>query len=108
MRPTRVRAVVTILKEKAYEAEFGGKTRGKFILSREGLKRLLDLPRLSDATLSQTSEACLAADLVMIDLDHSFAFVDVGFVTNWRKIPVSRIKELTEVVNSQDELDDDD
>jgi hypothetical protein len=108
MRKKRIDSVAKCLYFQAYEAEFGGKDRGKFQVSREGLKSLLGVQRLHASTIERLTDACLATGLVLIDMDNSFAFAEMAFVERWRKLPVSRLKTYTEEIESLDEEGEDD
>ncbi|MFP3468177.1 hypothetical protein, partial [Leifsonia sp. SIMBA_070] len=80
MDSTRIGLVATALKQKIYTETFGGKTLGKFLISRESLKQLLGVSRLSTMDVEAFTTECLNRGLTVIDLDDSFAFADERFV----------------------------
>lgn len=99
MRKKRIEAVAKCLYVQAYEAEFGGKSRGKFQITRDGVKELLGVTRLHPATVQRLTDACLNTGLVVIDMDGSFAFAESDFVSKWRKVPVSRVATYVQELN---------
>ncbi|HDS1818185.1 MULTISPECIES: hypothetical protein [Pseudomonas] len=99
MDSTRIGLVATALKQKIYTETFGGKTLGKFLISRESLKQLLGVSRLSTMDVEAFTTECLNRGLTVIDLDDSFAFADERFVRNWRKAPNNLIRQLTEKID---------
>lgn len=104
----RIDEVADILNREIYEASFGGKTRGRFIIDREQMRGLLGTSKLHEITLVKLYVACLDVDLVMIDLDGVFAFIEAGLVRKYRKAPV-RITKAFERKTSLNEhaLDED-
>ena len=98
----RIEAVAFWLYQHAYESTFGGKTRGKFQITRKGVKDLLGLKRLHPSTVRKLTDACLVQGLVVIDVDDSFAFAETEFVSKWRKLPTSRINAFAGGLNAAD------
>lgn len=96
----RIEAVAKWLYENAYESTFGGKSRGKFQITRKGVKDLLGLKRLHPSTVRKLTDACLVQGLVVIDVDDSFAFAETEFVSKWRKLPTSRISAFAGGLNA--------
>lgn len=88
--------VVKTLSDDVYRTSFGGKPGGKFLVSRDGLKDLLGVNRLTTSILEDLTNECLQHEMAIIDLDDCFAFVDEGFVRNFRKVPNSLIREIVE------------
>lgn len=101
----RIDAVANWLYHNAYESTFGGKSRGKFQITRKGVKDLLGLQRLHPSTVRKLTDACLEKGLVVIDSDDSFAFAETQFVKKWRKLPTSRINAFAGGLNAAD-MDD--
>lgn len=93
MADNRVEQVAQLLYNQAYEASFGGKSRGRFQVSRDDIKRLLGVSRLHPSKIQQLSDACLATNLVFIDMDGTYAFAETKFVDKWRKLPSRLVLE---------------
>ena len=101
----RIKEVAEILS-RAYEAEFGGKRRGRFQIYRQDLKKLLGVQRLHDSTVQRLIEACFEKGLVVIDLDDTFAVAELDLIRRWRKLPDRLVEEYVDSLD--DDLDDDD
>jgi hypothetical protein len=95
------------LKVNAYESSYAGKDRGRFIVSREDLKRLLGVHRLHPFAVQRLIDACLAEGLIVIDMDDSFAFAETIFIEKWRKLPSRFVTEYVNEMFPDDDLDDD-
>jgi hypothetical protein len=97
------------LWEEIYEDEFGGKSRGKFLISRDDLKQLLGVRRLHSSTVRNLADACLNRGLVVIDLDGYFAMVELIFIEKWRRVPRRIIKDHAQELDAygKDGKDDD-
>lgn len=102
----RIEDVARLLYFQAYEAEFGGKSRGKFLVDREQVKALLNVKRLHPPTLMRLADECLERGLVLIDLDDKIGFAEVGYVENWRKLPTRLLNEYVSEMYSEDGEDD--
>jgi hypothetical protein len=89
----RIQDAANTLYLQAYEAEYGGKTRGKFQMSREDLIRLLGVPRLHPEDVRQLTDACLATNLAVVDMDTKFIFLETNFVDKFRKLPTRLVNE---------------
>ena len=97
--------VAELLEKQIYETPFGGKTRGKFLISRDGLKDLLGVARLTTSILDELVDECLNRNIAFIDLDDCFAVVDEGFVRNFRKVPNSLVREFADALHVRRERD---
>jgi hypothetical protein len=106
----RIENVAHTLYVEIYESEFCGKNRGRFLIAREDIKKLLDVKRLHQSTIEKLVDSCLELGLVVIDMDDSFAFAETTFVQKWRKVPARLIDEHANRLNQeeQDEFDEDD
>lgn len=108
----RIEAVANTLYIQAYESEFGGKTRGKFQMSREDLIRLMGVQRLHAEDVQQLTDACLATNLAVIDMDTKFIFLETTFVDKFRKLPSRLVTEFAAeldvevVAGNPDDLED--
>ena len=102
----RIEDVARLLYIQVYEAEFGGKSRGKFLVDREQLKALIDVKRLHPPTLMRLADECLERGLVLIDMDDKIGFAEVNYVENWRKLPTRLLNEYVSEMYSEDEEDD--
>lgn len=111
MDDQRITALAQKLYLEIYEAEFGGKARGRFQLTRQDLKKLLGIKRLHASTMQSLIDACLKTGLVVIDMDDTIAFAEEAYVSKWRRIPSRLIDDYTAELDfdeSEDELLDDD
>lgn len=104
----KIQKVATILWSDIYEAEFRGKTRGRFGLTREQLRLCLGVERLHASTIVKLQDAALALGLVIIDLDDFFPCVEVRIIRRYRRPPMEifRIHFPEEVTSNDDETDD--
>lgn len=102
----KIEDVAHLLYIQVYEAEFGGKSRGKFLVDREQLKALLDVKRLHPPTLMKLADECLERGLVLIDMDDKIGFAEVDYVENWRKLPTRLLNEYVSDMHSEDAEDD--
>lgn len=107
-RYNRIELVAQKLYRDFYETPFGGKPRGRFLIDRENLKRLLGVTRLRPETINELSDACLAqgAGLAMIDLDDLFAFCERIYLEKWRRIPQRLIDECADELNPDEQSDE--
>lgn len=92
----RVQAVAATLYLQAYEAEYGGKTRGKFQISREDVMQLIGVPRLHPEHVQKLTDACLATNLAVVDMDATFVFLETNFVSKFRKLPSRLVLEYVD------------
>ena len=104
----RIENVAQTFYFEIYESEFCGKNRGRFLVSREDVKKLLNVQRLHQSTIEKLVDSCLELGLVVIDMDGSFAFAETKFVQKWRKVPARLVDEHANRLAQQDESDNDD
>jgi hypothetical protein len=107
MTIVNVTDVASVLYADAYEASYGGKERGRFLVSRDDLKKLLGVTRLHHLKIQELTDACLALGLVVIDMDDVFAFAELQFVNKWRKLPSRLVSEYADELTI-DGIEDDD
>lgn len=107
MNKKRITSVAEVLYFEAYEATFGGKDRGRFLVSREHVKQLLGVRRLHASTTTGLLDACLKIGLVGIDMDDTFAFTETISVTKWRKLTSVLVGEYTNELDADGDDDDD-
>ena len=100
-----IQKVAEVLEQQIYETPFGGKSRGKFLISRDGLKDLLGVGRLTTSIVEELVDECLKRNIAFIDLDDCFAVVDEGFVRNFRKVPNSIVREFADALHGRRERD---
>lgn len=81
----KIEEVAGILWAGIYEAEFRGKGRGRYCLTREQLKQALGVDRLHATTIGRLQDAALAVGLVIVDLDDLFPCVEVDVVRRYRR-----------------------
>ena len=108
MLEERLERVADALYFTFYEATFGGKDRGRFLVSRDDLRTLLGVKRLHASTVEKLIDACLELGLVVIDMESSFGFAEAKFVEKWRKVPTRLIDEQANQLSKDedDEIDD--
>lgn len=100
-KPQEVVASLT----KIYEQEFGGKERGRFKITRSGLRRLTGSKRLNDNALNDIADAAFDAGYVLVDLGDHFAVVEVAVMLSYRPVPKSVLEQV--VQDGTDPTDDD-
>jgi len=101
----RIKCVAEKLYLSAYEASFGGKNRGRFLITRTDLRTLLGVSKLTLECINNLSEECLSEGIVLIDLEDSFGIIESSMIFNWRKIPNRIVEEYKDEIDS--ELDED-
>lgn len=106
----RIDQVAHDLYVEIYETQFGGKSRGRFLIDREQMRDLLGTSKLHETTLAKLYVACLDIDLIMIDLDGVFAFIEAGLVRKYRKVPVRVTQKFVVKIqeDSNESLEEDD
>ena len=72
---------------EVYEADFRGKPRGRFRLTRGQLKRALGVGRLHSSTVQRLQDAALQLGLVIVDLDDMFPCVEADVLRRYRRPP---------------------
>ena len=70
-----------------YETDFGGKERGRFQISRQGLRELSDRRRLEETTIDAIVDCAYQKDLVVTDLGDDFSVVGADVMKSYRKVP---------------------
>lgn len=98
--------------EKMYNASFGGKDGGRFILAKKHLAKVSGRHRILGETLASISEATLElpTPLLVLDLDDDIAVIKASTAERWRKVPKKVIRlfnENSEIDKEEDEDDDD-
>jgi hypothetical protein len=99
--------VATTLWGEVYERTFAGKARGRFVLSRRQLKRIIDTRRLDGRTVARLQDYALDKGLMIIDLDDHFAFAEVGVFDRWRRVPDAVLDACFAEESGEDEDEDD-
>jgi len=109
MNNVKISEVADKLCKKLYEESFRGKSRGRFILSREQLKQALQVERLHQATIIKLQDEALSLGFIIIDLDDVFPCIETKVVRGYRR-PTSEIfkKYFHDYHLEQSENDDDD
>ncbi|MEI8697246.1 MULTISPECIES: hypothetical protein [unclassified Mesorhizobium] len=83
----KLEEVARVLREEVYEAEFRGKDRGRFAITRAQLKQALGVEKLHAATLEKLQDRALEKGLVVIDLDDIFPCIETRVARTYRKPP---------------------
>jgi len=102
----RIEEVAAYFNRNIYEESFGGKDRGRFLIDRKQMRDLLGTSKLHDSTLSKLYVACLDEDIIMIDLDDVFAFIEAKMVRKYRKAPVRITNQYIPDESSDDDISD--
>jgi len=94
---------------RAYEKHFGGKTRGRFTISRILLRELSKRGHLEEI-LHRLINLSYMKGFLLLDLGDIFGFIDLNLCKNWRQIPRSILSDTfsEDDDNSDDSEDDDD
>lgn len=100
----RIDEVARIMNVEIYEENFGGKARGRFLIDRKQMRDLLGTSKLHDSTIAKLYLACLDQDIVMIDLDEVFAFIEAKLVRKYRKAPVRVTDQFVPPQISEEDL----
>ncbi|WP_133123434.1 hypothetical protein, partial [Methylobacterium frigidaeris] len=87
--PERLRLAAHMLWEGIYEAEFRGKERGRFLLTRAQLKKVLNVERLHGTTIQSFQDAALELGLIIIDLDDVFPCIETRMARRYRRPPTA-------------------
>lgn len=83
---------MALLIKKIYELEFGGKSRGRFKISRSNFRQLSQRQRLEDSTIERIMDEALELGFIVTDLGDYFAVVDHKVMMNYRPVPKSVLK----------------
>lgn len=83
----KLEEVARILWEGIYEAEFRGKDRGRFTITRTQLKQALGVEKLHAATFEKLQDRALEKGLIIIDLDDIFPCIETRVARAYRKPP---------------------
>jgi len=102
MRRKTAIEMAEILSE-LYENTFGGKSRGRYQITRSGFTALAGRKKLQDSFIYKVIDAALDLDYIVVDLGDYLVIIEVSVTENYRQVPKSIIKEII----SQDEEDDD-
>jgi hypothetical protein len=90
-----------------YELPFGSKRRGRFVLTREQLGRMLNVKKLHDSTIVGLQiDALEEENLVVAELaDQLYGIMDATVVAGWRRVPK---RNLSDVLDDSDSGTSDD
>ena len=86
-KKTRNPAEVAEILVTMYETEFGGKDRGRFQISREGLREISGKKRLEDPIITATINEAYERGLVVTDMGEDFSVIEESVMRNYRKVP---------------------
>ena len=93
--------------EEIYDQKFGGKSRGRFQISRTAFRQLSGRKRLSDIFIDEVAERALELGYVLVSLGDTIAIIEEQVMLNYRNVPKSIInKYLHEDEDEDDEKDD--
>jgi hypothetical protein len=94
--------VARVLWEGVYEADFRGKERGRFAITRTQLKQALGVEKLRAATIERLQDRALERGLIIIDLDDIFPCIETRVVRAYRKPPRQIYDEFFPVEDEDD------
>lgn len=94
MSENRSPELVAKLLKKIYELEFGGKTRGRYKISRPSFRQLSNRQRLEESTIDRITEEALELGLIVTDLGDYFAVVEHSVMMNYRPVPKSVLNQF--------------
>lgn len=102
MEIDRIERVANALYHDVYEAAFRGKDRGRFALTRDQLRVMLEVERLHSSTVQKLQDVALGMGLVVIDLDDVFPCIETRVLRGYRKPPKRVLKDLPSLSNGSD------
>ena len=89
-----ITTVAKTLSEDIYQANFRGKKRGRFCLTRDQVRRALGVKRLHASTIAKLQDAALEHGLVIVDLDDLFPCIETGRLRRLRRPPAAIFEEF--------------
>jgi hypothetical protein len=92
---------------KIYEEDFGGKKRGRYLLSRSQFRKLAKRKRLSDSFFNEVAEEALESGFILIPLGDSIAVIEEGVVSSYRPV-TKKILDSFAIEKDADNDDKDD
>lgn len=98
-KPLQVEEVAEKL-QAIYETEFGGKPRGRYIISRQQLRELSRRARLEIEIINGITREAYELNLVVTDLGDDFSVVEADVMRSYRKVPsrvISGHNDLSDV-----------
>ncbi len=104
----RLAAAARMLRRHIYEAEFRGKDRGRFLLTRAQMKKVLNVERLHASTIRALQDAALEEGLVIIDLDDVFPCIETRSARRYRRPPTALLNRYLAETFPEDAADDED
>lgn len=99
-----IQSVAKTLYVDLYEKEYGRSARGRYVLTREQLRRLLGLERLHESTIERLISEAQALGLVIINLDTHFMCIESNVLASWRRVPNSLIEALALKLHDNDDV----
>lgn len=73
--------------QKIYDTPFGGKDRGRFQISREGLRQISGRRRLEESTITAIVNEAYERGFVVTDMGEDFSVIEEEVMRNYRKVP---------------------
>lgn len=70
-----------------YEESFGGKDRGRYQISRQGLRNLSGRKRLEDTIVNDIINEAYELGFVLTDMGDDFSIIEEGVMRSYRKVP---------------------
>lgn len=106
--PERIERVAHFLWRNVYEKSFRGKSRGRFLVTREQLKTALNVQKLHGSTIELLQEEALQTGLVIIDLDDVFVCVETKVLRGYRRPPGEVFERLCREMFPEDAASNED
>jgi hypothetical protein len=97
MKKTRAKTPVEVAEivKQIYEQEFGGKDRGRFQISRAGLREISGRKgRLEESIIKATIDEAYELGLVVTEMGDDFSVIEASVMHNYRKVPKQVISNL--------------
>lgn len=85
---------IALLIKKIYELQFGGKSHGRFKISRPNFRQLSQRQRLEESTIQRIMDEAFERGFIVTDLGDYFAVVKHSVMMNYRPVPKSILKEF--------------
>jgi hypothetical protein len=94
MKKPKTPAEVATILATIYEKSFGGKDRGRFQLSREGLREISGKKRLEDPIVKATINEAYELGFVVTEIGEDFSVIEESVMRNYRKVPKQIIAQV--------------
>jgi hypothetical protein len=97
---------VADILDDIYEERFGGKKRGRYKISRVGLRQLSNRMTLKESIIELIIDEVNEYGYIMIEVEDGYALIEERIVANFRSVPKSLINKYCEELADEDEYED--